>query len=350
MASEKTYPASPKKRKEAREKGQVAKSTEMTAIMTLFGSLLFIYLNKNKMFNLMDDLLHLTFKNMDRDITVNVLVEYIQVILKYLLPLLIIIVITAFMGNYVQIGLKLSLKAVKPDMGKINPLSGLKKMFSKDSFVELAKSLVKVIVVLYIAYSSIHDVIQQINNTYTENLRYQLTYVFDNLFDIILKIGMFLAILSVIDLIYKRFSFEKELKMTREEMMEEYKQDEGNPQMKQKQKEMGRMFAKKQIKKVKEATVVITNPTHFAVAIKYDPVKYPVPTLLFKGVDDIAQEAKKIARENNIPIVENKPLARAIYAQVKEDEIIPQELFQAVAVVIAYVYNMNNQNPNEIKH
>ena len=149
--------------------------------------------------------------------------------------------------------------------------------------------------------------------------------------------------MGIIDFGYKKYKFEKDLMMTREEMMEEYKQTEGNPQTKSRQKELGRMLTKKQIQKVKEATVLITNPTHFAIAIKYDINEDLAPIVLFKGVDEVALAAKQLASENNIPMVENKPLARALYAKSNEGDYVPEELWVSVANVIGYIYTLNKK-------
>ena len=337
---EKIYPASPRKRKKAREDGQVAKSTELVSLVTLFLSLMFIYFTKDSIFKLTNKLLNRVYININKDINIDLVTEVLKDIIVFIAPLFVVIMIAAFLSNYVQVGLIMSGKVLKPDLKKINPINGFKRMFSKDTLVELLKSLLKVTGVLAITFLELKTIILKMNSAYTDNAFVAFEYIFNNLFNIVIKISLLLLGLSILDYIYKRYKFEKDLKMTRQEMMDEYKEEEGSPLVKQKQREFARMLTKKQIQKVKEATVVITNPTHYAVALKYDPLKYPAPIVLFKGVDEIAQAAKKIAASNNVPIIENKPLARGLYASTQEGQIIPEDMFEAVATIIYHVYEL----------
>jgi len=340
--AEKIYPASQQKRKKEREKGNVAKSNDIITLATLFVSLSFIYMQKEKIFNLMNKYFVILKTNINNEFNLSILNQFIGPLILFILPLLVITAITGFMANYLQVGLKFSPKVLAPDIKKINPINGFKKMFSKDTMIELVKSLLKVIGVLYISMSEIKTVMLNIQYTYTTNANMAFNYIFESLFSIVMKIAMLLIGVSIIDFGYKKYKFEKDLMMTREEMMEEYKQTEGNPHTKSRQKELARMLTKKQIQKVKEATVLITNPTHFAVAIKYDMNEDLAPIVLFKGVDEVALAAKKLANENKIPMVENKPLARALYAQANEGDYIPETLWVAVAQVISEIYALND--------
>ena len=339
--SEKIYPASQQKRKREREKGNVAKSTDIVTLTTLFVSLAFIYMQREKVFTLMNKYLIILKTNINNDFNPTILSQFIKPLILFIVPLLVVTAITGFMANYVQVGLKFSPKSLAPDINKINPINGFKRMFSKDALIELVKSLLKVIGVLYIAISEIKDIMINIQYTYTTNANIAFNYIFESLFSIVIKIAILLIGVGIVDFGYKKYKFEKDLMMTREEMMEEFKQSEGNPQTKSRQKELARMLTKKQIQKVKEATVLITNPTHFAVAIKYDRDKDFAPVVLFKGVDEVALAAKNLAFNNNIPIVENKPLARALYSKSTEGSCIPEELWAPVADVISYIYSLN---------
>lgn len=342
--AEKIYPASQSKRKQEREKGNVAKSTDIITLATLFVALSYINNQKNKVFVLMNKLLSILTQNINKEFTPTILNQYIKTILLFIIPLLVIVAITGFMANFFQVGLKFTPKTLAPDFNKINPINGFKRIFSKDIFIELAKSIIKVIGVIYIAFDELHSILMNVQHSYTDNVYVAFNYIFDSLFSIIIKITTLLIAISILDLGYKKFKYEKDLMMTREEMMEEYKRTEGNPQSKNRQKELARMLLKKQIGKVKEATVLITNPTHFAVAIKYNIDEDVAPIVLFKGVDEVAQAAKKLAKENNIPMVENKPLARALYAKASEGDYVPDELWVSVAKVISYVYNLNDKH------
>lgn len=341
--AEKIYPATEHKRRKEREKGNVAKSTDIVTIGTLYVSLSFIYFYKDNLFELMEKFLVMLRVNITKDFNVKIMNEYFTLMLKFILPLLLVVIISGFLTNYFQVGLKFSVKSLAPDPKKLNPINGFKRMFSKDSIVELCKALFKVVGVIYIAFTEIKTIVLSVNNVYTNNAYNAFSYIFDNVYKISTKIIIFLFAISIADFAYKKFKFEKDLRMTREEMMEEFKQTEGNPHTKNRQKELGRMLSKKQIQKVKEATVLITNPTHFAVALKYELNVDYAPVVLFKGVDEVALSAKKIAKENNIPMIENKPLARELYLKSKEGGYIPEDLFAAVADVITYIYTVDQQ-------
>lgn len=343
MDGEKIYPASPYKIKKKREEGQVPKSTELIALGVLLTSFSYLYVTRNNLINLMNKMLTMLNADINKPFNTDMFGEYIKVILLAVTPLFACIVIGAILINYVQVGFMLSPKALKPNLKKINPISGFKRIFSKDTFVDLIKSIVKIIGVIYIAYNELEVLVFQVTKTYTENMQLSWDMLFVNLFKISLKIYVLLLFLSILDYAYKRFKFYNDMKMTRQEMIEENKHLEGNPLIKQKQKEFGRMLTKRQIQKVKEATVVITNPTHYAVALKFDPVTHPIPVVIFKGVDEVAQKAKEIARENKIPIVENVPLARALYAKVDEDSIISKEFYESVSLVISNIMKMDKK-------
>lgn len=340
--AEKIYPASPQKRKEQREKGNVVKSTELVTLVTLFISLAFIYNKKDSIFTLMEKFLYILYTNMNKDIRLNILTPFVTQIMLTLLPLLCVIAIAGFLANYFQVGLKFTPKSIAPDFKKINPVNGFKRMFSKDSIIELGKALLKVIGVMYIAVGEIKVIMYQASNTFNANIYTSFTYIFDSIFSIVIKISMLLLGVSLVDFTYKKYKFEKDLMMTREEAMEEFKKQEGNPHTKNRQREFARTLTKKQIQKVKQASFVITNPTHFAVALEYDIKKHVAPVVLFKGVDEIALAAKKIANENKIPMIENKPLARALYAKANEGDVIPYELWSSVADVIKHIYEVND--------
>lgn len=341
--AEKIYPASPQKRKEQREKGNVVKSTDIVTLATLFVSLMFIYNKKDSIFNLMDKLLYIVYNNINKEVNLNILNPFVMQLIMFLLPLLCVIAVTGFLANYFQVGLKFTPKSMAPDLKKINPINGFKRMFSKDSIVELGKSLLKVTGVLYIAITEIKVIMFQAANTFNTNVHISFTYIFDSIFSIVIKISILLLGVSLVDFTYKKYKFEKDLMMTKEEAMEEYKKQEGNPHTKNRQREFARTLTKKQIQKVKQASFVITNPTHFAVALEYDMQKHVAPVVLFKGVDEIALAAKQIAKENKIPMIENKPLARALYAKANEGDVIPYELWSSVADVINHIYEVNGK-------
>ena len=342
-SGEKIYPASPHKIKKSREEGQVPKSTELIALIVLFVSISYIYMSRNKVLNLMNKVIIMLAIDIQKEFNLAMFGEYIKTLVLSAIPLFLCSIIGAILINYFQVGLVLSPKALIPKLNRINPVEGFKKMFSKDVFVELAKSIVKVIGVIYIAYNEIAEIVEGITKAYTENLSLAWEMMFKNIFSVSMKICMLLLVLSILDYMYKRFKFFNDLKMTREEMIQEQKDFSGNPLIKQRQREFARTLTKRQVQTVKEATVLVVNPTHYAVALKYDPKTHPVPVVLFKGVDEIALAAKKVAKENKVPIIENKPLARGLYAKVDEGKTIPKEFYQSVSTVISQIMIMNRK-------
>lgn len=334
--SEKVIPATPRRKKEAREKGQVAKSAELTSLIILICTLAFIYIKKDNLINIFKKSLYfIGYKNVSISLAMNSIKSVI-------FPLFICISIPflcGFLGNILQIGFLISFESIKPDFNKINPVSGFKRMFSKQSAFELLKSSIKIIVVLFIIYIEIKKQFFNFISLFTLDMYTNYTMLFNLIFKICSKIFLFMFLVAIADFSYKKFDFNKNLKMTLEEFKRELKQDEGSPEIKQKQREFQHKLSKKQIKKVKEATVVIVNPTHIAVALKYEE-KMPSPMVIFKGEDFIALEIKKIAKEGNIPIVKNIPLARTLYSKCKEGNYITDDLFDAVAETLAYVYSL----------
>lgn len=342
-SGQKIYPASPHKIKKSREEGQVPKSTDLIALIVLFVSISYIYISRNKILNLMNKVLIMLSVDIHKEFNLSMFGEYIKTLVLTATPLFLCIIVGAILINYFQVGLVLSPKALMPKLNRINPIEGFKRMFSKDVFVELAKSIVKVVGVIYIAYNEVADITKGITKSYTENMPFAWDMVFGNIFSVSMKICMLLLVLSILDYMYKRFKFFNDLKMTREEMIREQKDFGGNPLIKQKQREFARTLTKRQVQAVKEATVLVVNPTHYAVALKFDPKTHPVPVVLFKGVDEIALTAKKIAKENKVPIIENKPLARGLYAKVDEGKTIPKEFYQSVSTVISQIMIMDKK-------
>lgn len=348
---EKTEEATPKKRKDAREEGQVLQSREITATfillvcffsMNIFGS----YMMKNTS-NFMVDV----FSNLDdlenTFIMDNMRVNFLKVVSVFLSiagPIALIAFVSGFFINYIQVGSLFTTKPLKPKLSRINPIEGFKRLFSKRALVELVKSTIKIIAIGYVAYNYIkkrwgiltklpYTSINQIIVNFSK-----LSYGFS------MRIVGVLFIISVADYIYQWREYEKNLMMTKQELKEEYRQMEGDPLVKSKIREKQRKMAlSRMMHDVPTADVIITNPTHFAVALKYDKEKYPAPYVIAKGADLVAQNIKKLASENHIPIVENKMLARTLYNMVEIGEVIPEDLYEAVAEVLAYVYSLKDE-------
>ena len=216
-------------------------------------------------------------------------------------------------------------------------------MFSKDKLFELIKSVGKIALIFYIAYTELKDEAGAVVALYDFSLEQAIVYIGDFIINLGIKLSIFYLILGIVDYIYQKLKFKKDLKMSKQEVKDEYKQQEGDPQVKGRIKsKMREVSQRRMMQKLPEADVVITNPTHFACAIKYDKEVSEAPVLIAKGADYLAQKIKEVAKENHVPIVENKPLARMLYYNVDLDSEIPQELYQMTAEVLAYVYRLKH--------
>jgi len=232
---------------------------------------------------------------------------------------------------------------MKPKLDKFNPLNGFKRIFSKDSLFELLKSFLKIGLIIYIAYTSIRGEADNLFILYEIPLVQAVLLVGNVILDAGLKISIAYLVIGIADYIYQKHKFNEDMKMTKQEVKDEYKNTEGNPEIKGRQRQrMREVSQRRMMQDVPKADVVITNPTHYAVAIQYDAEKAKAPVVLAKGEDYLAQKIKEVAKENHVEIVENKPLARMLYANVDIGQEIPPELYQAVAEVLAMVYNMKN--------
>ena len=253
-------------------------------------------------------------------------------------------VFIVFVCDVVQVKWKPTTKPLKPKFSKLNPVSGFKKFLSLNSLVELVKSVLKLAVVGYVVYKYIVDEISQIFILYNISLNQAIGLIGKIVTDLGIRIALLYMLIAFLDYVYQKRKFKKDMKMTKQEVKDEYKNQEGDPQIKGKQKQkMREASMRRMMQQLPEADVVITNPTHYAVAIKYDAEKYDAPYVIAKGEDYLAQRIKDVAKENDIEIVENKPLARMLYANVEEGGLIPPELYQSVAEVLAFVYHLKGK-------
>jgi flagellar biosynthetic protein FlhB len=345
---EKTEKPTSKKREKAREEGQVAKSNEVTTTLMLVAMFSAIKLLGPYT---IDRLLILYKEIMSLFSVGNITIEYAQGLYKHIamktliivLPYLGIAFVIAFLSNIMQVGWKPTLKPMQPKLDKLNPVSGLKRMFSLKTIVELIKSIIKILVILIIVYLTIKDYERLILIFYDLPVYNSYGMIINICLDIGIKVGMFFVFVAGIDYAYQKYSLEKKLKMSKQEVKQEHKESEGNPEIKAKiRQKMREASMRRMMQDVPDADVIITNPTHFAVAIKYDEMKSAAPIVIAKGADLLAARIKEKARENNIEIVENKPLARTLYYTVDIGDEIPPELYQTVAELLAFVYNLKH--------
>ena len=332
---------------DTREKGQVAKSVEINSLAVFGSGLIMLYITR--------DYLGRNFAEFSRDIfssldTLNLNATVIQnYLLKWSLffftlvaPIILTIVVISFISNISQFGFKISWKVFEPKLSKFNFVSNAKKLlFSINSLVELFKSLVKLFIIslftYYVIAGLIEDSFQLINFTIEEIVAFMI----QSAFTMVWKITLFFTLIAATDFVFQRVKHKKGLMMTKQEVKEEYKQTEGDPHIKQRiRKAMFKAASRRMMKDVPSADVVITNPTHFAVAIKYDMSKEGAPKVVAKGMDEVAQKIKKIAIENNVPLHEDVQLARALFKSCEIGDEIPSTLFKAVAQILAYIYQM----------
>jgi len=348
---EKTEQATPKKQRDARNKGQVPQSREANGAVALL--ILAVFLNIfGPLF--MERFFVLYLLVMDACAapwTVfegrNFMVFVIRVVIEMMLltgPILLVVMATGAALNYMQVGFLFTTETLKLKLDRINPLSGFKRMFSARSLVELTKSSSKAAVMIYITYAYLKDKQSLLVNLFDMDPWLMGAAMWRTVFDIVLRNAVFLIVVALFDYLYARYEHNKQLKMSKQEIKEEYKQTEGDPLIKSKIKERQRqMSMQRMMQDIPKADVVITNPTHFAVAVVYDGSRDAAPRVVAKGQDLIALNIRKIAESNGVPIVENKPLARAIFKAVQIGEYVPPDLYQAVAEVLAYVYNLRKR-------
>ncbi|RKL62939.1 flagellar biosynthesis protein FlhB [Thermoanaerobacteraceae bacterium SP2] len=351
FAQEKTEKATPRKRQKARERGQVFSSRELvSSVVLLTGFAILNLLGKNLLENITSYLKStwLNLLNKEDLFTVpglqKIFVEAVFFIAKITAPLALSILFMGVLVNFLQVGMVLSFEPIIPKLERINPLEGIKRIFSKRSLLELVKSIVKILVVGYLVYRSIF----QIKDLFPLMLDMDIYSSFRILagisFNIGIKAGIILFILSIFDYIYQWYEYETGLMMSKEDIKEEFKEVEGNPQVKSRIRQIQRQMARsRMMSDVKKADVVITNPTHLAVALAYDASKNTAPVVLAKGSDRIAEKIKQIAILEDIPIVENKPLAQILYKSVEIGDMIPENLYHAVAEILAFVYSLKER-------
>lgn len=349
---EKTEPATPKKLEKAREEGQTPKSQDLnTAVLLiiLFGGIaIFGGFMAERFFDAIKFYYNAISEYLREPFTVNRAVGLMNhgmvEILFILLPIVAFAFVGAFITPLLQVKWKVTMKPLKPKGSKINPISGFKRMFSVDKLVELVKAILKLAILFYMIYSSLKDEWGLVTNIYQLDLWPAILLIVDTVLAVSFKISIAFLVLAIADWIYQKRKFAKDMKMTKQEVKDEYKNAEGNPEIKgQIRRKMQEVSRRRMMQALPEADVVITNPTHLAVALKYDKEQAEAPIVIAKGADYVAARIKEVAKENHIEIVENKPLARMLYHNVELGEQIPPELYQMVAEILAYVYGLQGK-------
>ena len=348
---EKTEPATAKKLSDARDEGKVAKIQELNSAAMLIALFMLLrifvsFLGEGFVgvfqwsYKLIPEVVQSERSGMTVRGVSTIINQSLVEMLKLMAPFLIGGFVVAIVISIVQVGWKVSTKPMEPKLDKFNPINGFKRIFSKDSLFNLFKSILKIALIFYVAYTCIKEQQKNLFILYEIPLKQAISLIGNIIIDTGLRISLVYLVVGIADYAYQKFRFKEDMKMTKQEVKEEYKNTEGDPQIKGQQRQrMREASQRRMMQDVPKADVVITNPTHISVAIRYDSEQESAPTVLAKGEDYLAMKIREAAKENNVPIMENKPLARAIYATVDIGEQIPPELYQAVAEILAVVYN-----------
>lgn len=346
---EKTEDATTKKLQDARKEGQVAISKELTTSAELTTLFLILKLFAGYIGENFIETFKKIYQNIDETASEeftaakfqDILTDSIFTILKIVLPVFLTGIAVAFVVVLFQVKWKLSGKLIKPKFSKINPLNGFRKIFSKDKAVELIIEILKILTIAYIAYNTLMDEWDTLLILYEMDLLQGILLLGNLVINLGLRISIIFLVIGVADLIYQKLKFKKDMRMTKQEVKDEFKQTEGDPQVKGRiRSKMREVSQRRMMQALPQADVVITNPTHLAAAIKYDRETAGAPVLLAKGADYLAIKIKEAAKEYHIEIVENKPLARMLYYNVELGQEIPPEMYQMTAEVLAYVYGL----------
>lgn len=353
--AEKTEQPTAKKLNDARKEGQVAKSQEIATAFSLLAFFIILRICYGYIANVFSsnfEFVYNSIPSVARTYDGFLPVSYIRsLITRGLLSLLLICLpffgigfIVAFLCDYVQVGYKPTTKPLKPKISKLNPVSGMKKIFSTRKLFELAKSILKLVIMAAVIYTFLLGRRESLFLLYDIPLKQAIGLMGNLIIELGLRIAAAYMIIAFADLIYQRKRFKKDMMMTKQEVKDEFKNSEGSPEVKSAQrKRMMQASQRRMMQNLPQADVVITNPTHYAVAIRYDAQEADAPIVVAKGADYLAQKIKEVARENDVEIVENKPLARMLYSNVEVGEMVPPELYKAVAEVLAYVYHLKGK-------
>lgn len=348
----KTEKATPKKLREARKKGQIPKSQDLSSALSFglftFGlTALATYVLNNSLVYLKQ---MLRFEDPDTmlsslsGIGMNALIWF----LILAAPFLGIAFLTGVIGNMVQVGFLFSAEFIKPSLEKLNPINGFKNIFGKKALFGLVKNILKLVIVVGFTISTLSNSVTLIMNSGSVGIRVLFPLVLELIYGLASRLALFLALLGIVDYVYQRHDHKKNLMMSMQEIKDEYKEMEGDPQVKSQRKAMYRNMLSGNLSDVKEATVLITNPTHFAIAIRYVQTKDQVPIVLAKGQDFMALKMRELAKETKVPMIENKPLARALYKQVEPMDPIPSDHYQAIAEILALIFQAEERKKDKI--
>jgi len=350
QGQEKTEAPTEKKRRESREEGQVAFSKELPSAALLAGILLTLVATSPLILDAFREMTTQIFREMSKadELSIDSLYdlsgEIFSTLLPAFAPFAAIIVLVGILASVLQVGVQITLKAIAPKFNKISPLTGLKRLFSTQSLADFLKSMAKLIIVGIVGYITYMDKITELNGLSVATPEAILEYNFTVVAEVSGKIVLALVAIAIFDYLYQRWHHEKQLMMTKQEVKEETKQTEGDPQLKARIRQIQReMSNARMMQEVPKADALIVNPTHFSVAILYDRDVMEAPEVTAKGTDHMALRMRTVARENSVPILERPELARDLYANVEIGETIPERFYKAIAEILAFVYRLRRR-------
>jgi flagellar biosynthetic protein FlhB len=347
---DKTEEATPRRKSEARKKGQVAQSNELNSVVALLALLVILNYFGGWFYN---ELLIYMQNNLGpaaltKELTeanlYSIILQHCIFFLRIFLPLGLGAALTGVVINVLQVGPLFTLEPLMPKFNRMNPLSGLQRMFSAQGLVELCKSVLKLVIVIYFVYSTIKGRVNLLLDSVKLPPFDVARMIWGILYQVALKICIFLLVLALMDYVYQRWQYNKSLRMSKKEIRDEYKQTEGNPLIKNKiRQRQHQIAARRMMQDVPKADVVITNPTHLAIALRYDSSTMAAPMVVAKGEGFIAEKIKEIAIASGVALVENRPLAQSLFKTADIGELVPDKLYQAVAEVLAFVYRLKRK-------
>lgn len=349
FAGEKTEKATPKKRQDSRKKGQVAKSQDVNTAIVLLAVFLVLMFGGKFFYESLLNLFRHSYQdyiglNLTESNLQMIFLEILQELVFVLAPIMAVAMIAGIAANYMQFGFLFSTETIQPKLEKLDPIKGFKRIFSVRAIVELLKSILKIAFVGIATFAVLWLRKEEILILAQKSVGAGLGTIASLTIQMGLIASVMLLFLAILDYLYQKYDFEKNIRMSKQDIKDEYKNMEGDPLIKSKIKQRQREMAmRRMMQEVPNADVVITNPTHYAVCLKYDENKSDAPFVVAKGVDYVAQKIKFIAKENDVITVENRPLARALYSQTEVGDVIPEEFFKAVAEILAYVYRTKNK-------
>lgn len=347
---EKTEVPTEKKRRESREEGQVAFSKELSSAALLAGIVLTLVATSPIILDAMRQLMSQIFRDLaqSEELSIDSIFtlsgEILSIILPAFAPFAAVIIFVGIFASVLQVGVQITFKAISPKFNKISPLTGLKRLFSSQSLADFLKSMAKLIIVGFVGYLTYIDKITELNGLSVSTPESILIYNFTVVAEVAGKIVLALVAIAIFDYFYQRWHHEQQLMMTKQEVKDETKQTEGDPQLKARIRQIQReMSNARMMQEVPKADAVIVNPTHFSVAILYDRDVMSAPEVIAKGADHLALRMRTVARENNVPILERPELARDLYANVEIGDDIPERFYKAIAEILAFVYRLRKR-------